>query len=178
MNYSFLYHAKQIESNGLIQSNDDNFSYEATCIEEVFDLPQTCANVIFNEIYEHLVSIWEIYHMKYAALLQFVFLLTNGDYKCTCKLYNMSGWVCRHYFCVMCMTTEAKFHINMIHHHWLNDKVYGDDLSNRAFIVLKSANGINSATHSYMKWTSITTNEVIGFLKQKQELTQQQLKAK
>lgn len=174
MNYSFLYHAKLIESNGLIQSNND-FLYEATCIEEVFDLPQTCANVIFNEIYEHLVLIWGIRHMKYAASPQFIFLLTNGDYKCTCKLYNTSGWVCRHFFRVICITTEAKFHINMINHHWLNDKVYGDDLSSRAFIGLISANGINSATHSYTKWTSITTNKVNGFSKQEQEL---QLKAK
>ena len=60
----------------------------------------------------------------------------NGDYKCTCKLYNISGWICRHFFRVMYMTPVTRFHINMINKHWLNDEVYGNDLSNRKFIGL------------------------------------------
>ena len=87
MNYSFLYHAKLIESNQLIKRKND-FLCESACIEEVFDLPQTCANVIFDEINEHLASIWEICHIKYTTPSHFVFLLTNGDYKCTCNNSN------------------------------------------------------------------------------------------
>src|SRR5207247_7103584 len=119
-------------------------------------------NVILKDVHDQLVLIWEVRHMKYESPPQFVFLLANGDYKCTCKLYNTSGWVCRHFFRVMCMTSVARFHINMINQHWLNDEVYGNDLSNRNFIGLISTGTVGSEIQLPVKWISITTNEVIG----------------
>jgi hypothetical protein len=117
--------------------------------------------------------------MKYESLPQFVFLLTNGDYKYTCKLYNTSGWICRHFFRVMCITSIARFHINMIiNQHWLKDEVYGNDLSNRNFIGLIANDTVGSTIQLPVKWVSITTREVIGLSRQEQGLAQQQLKAK
>ncbi|CAI2201067.1 7200_t:CDS:2, partial [Funneliformis geosporum] len=58
-----------------------------------------CANAILRDIYDQLVSIWEVRHIKYESPPNYIFLLAN-----------------------------VKFHINMINRHWFNDKVYGNDL--------------------------------------------------
>ncbi|CAG8745726.1 3641_t:CDS:2, partial [Gigaspora rosea] len=125
-------------------------SCETTCIDEVFDLLQTSASTILSEFYDQLASIWEVRHMIYMAPSQFVFLLK----------------------------TEARFHINMINHHWLNDNIYGSDLNNRNFIRLVDADTTSSATQFPIKWISIENNEVVELSRQKQGLTQQRLKAK
>ncbi|CAG8534935.1 518_t:CDS:1, partial [Cetraspora pellucida] len=99
MNYSFLYYATQIEFNNLAQNNLDlDVLYETSCVNEVFDLPQTCINMILLKFRGQISSIWEVRHMKYATPSQFICLLTNGDHRCTCKLSIISGWICRHFF--------------------------------------------------------------------------------
>src|ERR1043165_4297986 len=106
--------------------------------------------------------------MKYESPSQFVFLLINGDYKCTYKLYNISGWVCRHFFHVIYIISIAKFHINIINQHWLKDKVYENDLSNKNFIGLIINNTARPAiqlSQLPIKWISISTNEVTGLLR-------------
>jgi len=55
MNPSFLYHATQIECN--IRNINIKFLCENKCIDEVFDLSQECAKVIFKNVYDQLVSI-------------------------------------------------------------------------------------------------------------------------
>ena len=97
----------------------------------------------------------------------------NGDYKCICKLYNTSGWVCRYFFRVMCMTSIVRFHINMINQHWLKNEVYENDLSNRNFIGLITNDTARPAIQLPqlpVKWVSISTNEIIGLSKQEQGL--------
>ncbi|CAI2194248.1 7758_t:CDS:2, partial [Funneliformis geosporum] len=75
MNLSFLYHAIQIEYNTI--DINIKFSYENRCINEIFDLPQGYANAILRDIYDQLVSIWEVRHMKYESSPNYIFLLEN-----------------------------------------------------------------------------------------------------
>ena len=116
--------------------------------------------------------------MKYSGPYQIVFLLTNGNYKCTCTLSTTSGWVCRHFFRVMCMTSMVRFHINIINRHWFKDEVFGNELSNRDFIGLTNNDIADCTFQIPKKWVSIVSNEIIGLSKQDQEVGQKQLKTK
>jgi hypothetical protein len=50
MNLSFFYHATQLDSNK--RNFNIDFSCEKGCVNEVFDLPQGCANAILEDIHD------------------------------------------------------------------------------------------------------------------------------
>ncbi|CAG8625274.1 2400_t:CDS:2, partial [Racocetra persica] len=64
-------------------------------------------------------------------------------------LKTISDWVCRHFLRIICTSPEARFHINMINHHWLNDNVYGSDLNNKNFIRLVNEDTNTSGNFFY-----------------------------
>jgi len=161
MNHSFLYHATK-SNNEMALQKDEEVNCETACSDEVFDLPQVRVRTIVHKFQEQITSIWEVQHVHYPLSPHFVFLLTNGDYKCTCIIYMISGWVCRHFFRIITITPLARFHISMINQHWYKDQVYYDNnIINRLFIKLRICNDIEN--NFPIRWTPIQSADTLGF---------------
>jgi hypothetical protein len=74
---------------------------------------------------------------------QYVVLLLDGSYICTCLLLQNSGIVCRHFFHLMQVDSRFKYHIKLIPSRWYKESVQDDpdyDACNEPFVLALAQN--------------------------------------
>jgi hypothetical protein len=57
---------------------------------------------------------------------QYVILLRDGSYLCTCLLLQNSGIVCRHFFHLMQVDKKCKYHISLVRRRWYKELAQDD----------------------------------------------------
>jgi len=76
----------------------------------------------------------------YRRRTQYVVLLHDGSYICTCLLLQNSGFVCRHFFHLMQVDYRFKYHLKLIPNRWHTESTQDKadfDISARPFVHAK-----------------------------------------
>ena len=79
-----------------------------------------------------------------AKSAQYVLLLKDGGYLCTCLLLQNMGTVCRHFFFMMRKDPAFKYHIQLVRARWLQEQ-----WQDREDIDLASRPFLSSTTHQH-----------------------------
>ena len=93
-------------------------------MEDDYEEPQTLLNMALEDCSESIVNeIWKVKHLQITKNhLQFVILLSNGSYYCTCLYLIYAGFVCRHFFAVMIHSKKSQFNIKLVPSRWYSNE--------------------------------------------------------
>jgi len=66
-------------------------------------------------------EIWKVWSIDKSSL-HYVVLFDEVSHLCTCLTLISHGLICRHFFCIMTSSSQARFHIGLIPSRWYSDK--------------------------------------------------------
>jgi len=145
INLSLCYHAVEIELE-ILHSREMVLDESSQCIDNLFDCPQVQISSLFEDT-SLILEVWEVLCLMNQKMPNFVCLLNNGTFLCTCMINKTYGYPCRHFYRVMTITPTARFHIGLVNQRWYKDILQGTDISNKEFVAI-SLNILTSKTHS------------------------------
>src|ERR1044072_3877457 len=104
----------------------DDFYQQEIAREDDYDQPQSLfSSLIENISHNNIQQVWKVTrHCGQKSEPQYVILLDDSSYLCTCLWLINRGIVCRHFFRVMSYSVNAKFHISLIPQRWYNNNKY------------------------------------------------------
>jgi len=82
-------------------------------------------------------GIYKVFRLLTKDRPQYVLLMTNGGYMCSCLLLQNAGIVCRHFFLLMRQSPKCMYHISLIPRRWFQEQHHGlkdSDLKGRPFL--------------------------------------------
>ena len=85
---------------------------------------------------DKVVGIFDVQYMALENAGQQVVLLQDGSYICTCLLLQNNGMVCRHFFHLMQVNPNFRYHISLIPKRWFKETmqdIVGLDVSIKPF---------------------------------------------
>jgi len=81
-----------------------------------------------------VVQIFDVFYMLAEDYPQYVILLEDGSFLCTCLLLQNTGIVCRHFFHLMVEDKRCKYHISLIPKRWYKETQQDVVTSDEPFI--------------------------------------------
>uniref|UniRef100_U9UYS5 SWIM-type domain-containing protein n=1 Tax=Rhizophagus irregularis (strain DAOM 181602 / DAOM 197198 / MUCL 43194) TaxID=747089 RepID=U9UYS5_RHIID len=106
------------DSRNVIQQKSNQ--HDVGFIEDDYEEPQTLLDMALEDCFgSYIDEIWEVKHLQSTTNhSQFIVLLGDGSYYCTCLHLIYAGFVCRHFFAVMFYSKKALFNIKLIPSRW------------------------------------------------------------
>ncbi|CAG8743988.1 11539_t:CDS:2, partial [Gigaspora margarita] len=105
----------------------DSFQMDKTVID--FMTQEHINNDNIEGAQEDNYKIAKIYFADIIIKNNYVILLADGSYQCTCNMIITHGYPCRHFYKVLCCSTQAKWHIGLIASCWYKDSCFdGSDI--------------------------------------------------
>lgn len=71
---------------------------------------------------EQILELWKLI-ISCSTKSQYVILLADGSYRCTCNLLITHGYPCRHFYKILRCSIQAKWHIGLIAARWYKDDI-------------------------------------------------------
>ncbi|RIB17725.1 hypothetical protein C2G38_2312652, partial [Gigaspora rosea] len=115
-----------------ITEQSDSIESLNTFIKDSVDAPPILAKKLISSLeIESVLEIWEVTQHRRKAK-NYIILFKNNSHLCTCLGLTKNGFVCKHFFQVMTVSSYAAFHIMMISKWWYtNEKQLESELQTR-----------------------------------------------
>ncbi|KAF0555268.1 protein far1-related sequence 5-like [Gigaspora margarita] len=143
MNLSFYYHAMEIDLEVMF-SKEKKVDESEQYIDNLFNCPQIQMKSFLND-FSIILESWEVIHLSSSGTSHFVHLLNDGTFLCTCMLGKSHGYPCCHFYRIITLTSNARFHIGLVNRRWYKDTLQGTDITNNEFIVISSNISISTS---------------------------------
>src|SRR5215469_18322523 len=72
---------------------------------------------------DKVASVFDVWNAANPRQLQHIIILKDGSFICTCLLLVNSGVVCRHFFHLMTVEKECKYHVSLIPTRWYKEEL-------------------------------------------------------
>ncbi|PKC08706.1 hypothetical protein RhiirA5_416572 [Rhizophagus irregularis] len=136
MELSLYYHAVKIELEGL-HSKEIILDESNQCINNLFDCLQVQIS-LFLEDTSLILEIWKVVYLTSQKTSHFVCLLNNGTFLCMCIINKTHDYLCHYFYCVITLTSTARFYIGLINQRWYKDIFQGTNILNKEFVAISS----------------------------------------
>ncbi|CAG8808123.1 11465_t:CDS:1, partial [Racocetra fulgida] len=98
-----------------------NVDYIEDTRENNYEVTKICLADILSTIeQDQIIEIWRVV-ISCGSKNNYIVLLVNGSYRCTCNIIITHGYPCQHFYKVLRCSTQAKWHIGLIAARWYKD---------------------------------------------------------
>ncbi|CAG8622948.1 23329_t:CDS:10 [Dentiscutata erythropus] len=132
--YTFRHFTASAQATSHMQDDDDDD--DAAFIDNAFDYPLAHSLVLFKQVEDKVVEVWEVIHMTWQHSQLLVFLLSDGSFICS----------------------SAKFSINFVAKCWLLEKYQDEDLGMQSLVNLSTV-FLSELSEALAPMTILSSNE-------------------
>ncbi|CAB4396762.1 unnamed protein product [Rhizophagus irregularis] len=152
MQECFYYDAFMLEITqweAIIETHTEN-NYNEGVREDHYEIAKILLGDISATITKsEIMEIWRIV-VSCGLKNQYVVLLSDGSYRCTCNLLITHRYPCRHFYKILRTSPNAKWHVGLISSRWYkDDKIASNSIIQQAPISICSSedNATNNTTN-------------------------------
>ncbi|KAF0502488.1 protein far1-related sequence 5-like [Gigaspora margarita] len=142
-----------------------------TFAEDTIDVPVILLRELVSSVnIISILKIWEVIRHRRKAK-NYVVLFKNNSHLCMCLGLVQCGFVCRHFFQVMTVSSNAAFHIMFIPKRWYNDKkqIETESQTRQQPFIIRLGNRLDAGSSAIQELKDFINKFITKYMPKKRE---------